>query len=396
MFFLPDGLQGILPYGDSRLFGADIHEPGRLIRKMTLKQIINEIEPADQEVTRRAREHTSRLVMPLRALGELHVIGERICGIRRTLEPSVKNKAVLVMAGDHGVTAKGVSAYPQEVTGEMVRTFVRGGAGINVLARQAGVRVLVVDTGIIADVSDLTAEIAAGATQSQGEDLLIVKKIAKGTRDFTVGPAMTREQAERSVMAGYELAADLFEQGADLLGTGDMGIGNTSPSSAIGAAVTGHPVERMTGRGTGIDNKGFARKCEVIQKGIDINEPDPKDALDVLSKVGGFEIGGIAGAILAAARFKRPVVVDGLISTAGALLAYVMCPAVADYMFAGHRSVEQGHQLMLEHMGLRPILDLGMRLGEGTGATLAMHIIEAGVRVFREVLTFEQAGVSKG
>lgn len=363
---------------------------------MTLNQIINEIKPADQEVTRRARKHTSRLVMPLRALGELHVIGERICGIRRTLEPSVKNKAVLVMAGDHGVTAKGVSAYPQEVTGEMVRTFVRGGAGINVLARQAGVRVLVVDTGIIADVSDLTAEITAGATQLQGEDLLIVKKIAKGTRDFTVGPAMTREQAERSVMAGYELAADLFEQGVDLLGTGDMGIGNTSPSSAIGAAVTGHPVERMTGRGTGIDDKGFARKCEVIQNGIDINKPDPKDALGVLSKVGGFEIGGIAGAIFAAARFQRPVVVDGLISTAGALLAYVMCPAVADYMFAGHRSVEQGHQLMLEHMGLRPILDLGMRLGEGTGATLAMHIIEAGVRVFREVLTFEQAGVSKG
>jgi nicotinate-nucleotide--dimethylbenzimidazole phosphoribosyltransferase len=353
---------------------------------MTLNQIIDDIEPADQEMIQQAREHTSRLVMPHRALGELHVIGERVCGIQRTMEPSVKEKAVLVMAGDHGISARGVSAYPQEVTGEMVKTFIRGGAGINVLARQVNARVLVVDIGTIPDIRE----------QTSGENALVVKKIAKGTHNFTCGPAMTREQAEQSVMAGYETAADLFEQGIELLGTGDMGIGNTSPSSAIGAVITGHPVERMTGRGTGVDDEAFARKWQAIQKGIDINAPDPKDALDVLSKVGGFEIGGIAGAILAAARFHRPVLIDGLISTAGALLAHAMSPIVADYMFAGHRSVEQGHQRMLEHMGLRPILDLGMRLGEGTGATLAMHIIEAGVHVFLEVLTFEQAGVSKG
>ena len=353
---------------------------------MTLKQIIDDIEPADQEIIQQAREHTSGLVMPHRALGELHLIGERICGIQRTLEPSVKKKAVLVMAADHGIATQGVSAYPQEVTGEMVKTFVRGGAGINVLARQAGARVLVVDMGTVPDILE----------QTSGENPLLVRKIARGTRDFTRGPAMTREQAEQSVMAGYEAAAGLFEQGVELLGTGDMGIGNTSPSSAIGAVITGHPVERMTGRGTGVDDETFARKCETIQKGIDINVPDPKNPFDVLRKVGGFEIGGIAGAILAAARFQRPVVVDGLISTAGALLAYAMCPTVADYMFAGHRSVEQGHQFMLEHMGLRPILDLGMRLGEGTGAALAMHIIEAGICVFREVLTFERAGVSKG
>jgi nicotinate-nucleotide--dimethylbenzimidazole phosphoribosyltransferase len=351
--------------------------------------IVESIEPADQEIIQQAREHTSRLVMPHRALGELHLIGERVCGIQRTMEPSVKNKAVLVMAGDHGIAAHGVSAYPQEVTGEMVKTFIRGGAGINILARQTGARVVVVDMGLIPDTSDLSA----GAT---GQNALIVKKVARGTMDFTRGAAMTREQAEQSVTAGYEAAADLFEQGAELLGTGDMGIGNTSPSSAIGAVITGHPVERMTGRGTGVDDEAFARKCRALQKGIDINGPDPKDPLDVLSKVGGFEIGGIAGATLAAARFQRPVIIDGLISTAGALLAHAMCPHVADYMFAGHRSVEQGHQRMLEHMGLRPILDLGMRLGEGTGAALAMHIIEAGVRVFREVFTFEQAGVSKG
>ena len=356
---------------------------------MTVEEIIKSIEPADQEMIQQAREHTSRLVMPHRALGELHLIGERVCGIQRTMEPSVKNKAVLVMAGDHGIATQGVSAYPQEVTGEMVKTFLRGGAGINVLARQTGARVVVVDIGIIPDTPDLSA----GAT---GQNALIVKKVARGTMDFTRGAAMTLEQAEQSVTAGYGAAADLFEQGAELLGTGDMGIGNTSPSSAIGAVITGHPVERMTGRGTGVDDEAFARKCQALQKGIDINRPDPKDPLDVLSKVGGFEIGGIAGATLAAARFQRPVIIDGLISTAGALLAHAMCPHVADYMFAGHRSVEQGHQRMLEYMGLRPILDLGMRLGEGTGAALAMHIIEAGVRVFREVLTFEQAGVSKG
>jgi nicotinate-nucleotide--dimethylbenzimidazole phosphoribosyltransferase len=363
---------------------------------MNLMDIVESIEPADQEMIQQAREHTSRLVMPHRALGELHMIGERLCGIQRTLEPSVKNKAVLVMAGDHGIAAQAVSAYPQEVTGEMVKTFVRGGAGINVLARQAGARVLVVDMGIIPDTSDLSAGATAQAARTPEEDALIVKKVARGTKDFTRGPAMTREQAEQSVMAGYEAAADLFEQGVELLGTGDMGIGNTSPSSAIGAVITGHPVERMTGRGTGVDDETFARKCQTIQEGIAVNAPDSKDPLDVLSKVGGFEIGGIAGAILAAGRFQRPVVIDGLISTAGALVAHAMCPTVADYMFAGHRSVEQGHQRILEHMGLKPILDLGMRLGEGTGATLGMHIIEAGVRVFREILTFEQADVSKG
>ena len=365
-------------------------------RKMTLDRIIDDIEPADQKIMQQAREHTSRLVMPHRALGELHLIAERVCGIQRTLEPSVNSKAVLVMAGDHGIAVQGVSAYPQEVTGEMVRTFVRGGAGINVLARHAGTRVLVVDIGIIPDVSDLAGEIAAGTGHFQGENVLIVNKVAKGTMDFTIGPAMTREQAEQSITAGYNVAVDLFEQGVELLGTGDMGIGNTSPSSAIGAVIMGHPVERMTGRGTGVDDEGFGRKCQAIQKGIAVNAPDSEDPVDVLSKLGGFEIGGICGAILAAACFKRPVVIDGLISTAGALLAHAMCPVVAGYMFAGHRSVEQGHQLMLEHMGIRPILDLGMRLGEGTGAALAMPIIEAGVRVFLEVLTFEQAGVSKG
>lgn len=362
---------------------------------MNLDEIINSIEPADQGFISGARERTSRLVMPPRALGELHVIAERICGMQRTLAPSVRKKAVIVMAGDHGVALRNVSAYPQEVTGEMVKTFIRDGAGINVLARCANASVVVVDMGIIPDVSGLCASEAEGTPRFPGQNALVVRKIAAGTNDFTKGPAMTLKQATDSVIAGYEVAAGMLTQGVELLATGDMGIGNTSPSSAIGAVMTGRPVDKMTGRGTGVDDGAYARKCRAIEQGISLNAPDADDPLDVLSKVGGFEIGGIAGVILAAASFKTPVVVDGLISTAGALIAYGLCPVAADYMFSGHKSEEQGHKLMLEHIGLRPILDLGMRLGEGTGAVLAMHIIEAAVDVFREVFTFEQAGVSE-
>jgi nicotinate-nucleotide--dimethylbenzimidazole phosphoribosyltransferase len=352
---------------------------------MNLAEIISGIEGVDKDYIDQAARRTARLVMPQRALGELHIIGERLCGIGRTLTPSVNKKAFLVMAGDHGIAVSDVSAYPQVVTGEMVKTFLRGGAGINVLARQLGAHVIVMDVGIIPDISPQISE----------EGYLIVRKIARGTNDFSKGPAMTQEQAESAILNGYEVAKDLFEEGVEILGTGDMGIGNTSPSSAIGAVMTGTPVERMTGRGTGIDDSCFLRKCEAIEKGIEINNPRPDDPRDVLSKVGGFEIGAIAGAILAAAFFKKPVVIDGFISGAGALIAHGLCPNVSDYLFAGHQSAEQGHQIMLDHLGLSPILDLGMRLGEGTGAALAMHIIEAGALIINEVLTFEEAEVSK-
>jgi nicotinate-nucleotide--dimethylbenzimidazole phosphoribosyltransferase len=351
---------------------------------MNLSEIISGIEGADQTFLEKARERTSQLVMPLRALGELHSIGERLCGMTRTLTPSVKKKAFLVMAGDHGITASGVSAYPQDVTGEMVKTFLRGGAGINVLSRQLGASVLVMDVGIIPDIPPQDSE----------EGRLIVTKVAKGTQDFTKGPAMTRAEAESTVLKGFEAAKGLFDRGVDVLGTGDMGIGNTSPSSAIGAVITGQPVEKMTGRGAGVDDEGLRRKSEIIKRGIEINDPKPDDPLDVLSKVGGFEIGAIAGAVLAGAFSKTPVVIDGFISGAGALIAHGLCPTVTDYLFAGHQSEEPGHKIILDHIGLAPILNLGMRLGEGTGAALAMHIIEAAARVIKEVLTFEQAGVS--
>jgi nicotinate-nucleotide--dimethylbenzimidazole phosphoribosyltransferase len=351
---------------------------------MTLEEIISGIEPIDKAFLDQAVQRSNQLVMPFRALGLLHEFGERLCGITNTLKPSMENKAFLVMAGDHGIAASGVSAYPQAVTGEMVKTFLKGGAGINVLSRQLGAQVVVVDVGIIPDIPPETSEWGR----------LIVKKVARGTQDFSQGPAMTLEQAEAAILAGFESAKELFDTGVDILGTGDMGIGNTSPSAAIGAVITGASVERMTGRGTGVDDEGLKRKSETIAKGIEINQPKKDDAMDVLSKVGGFEIGAIAGLILAGATLKKPVVIDGFISGAGALIAHTLCPSVTDYLFAGHQSEEQGHKVILEYMGLSPILNLGMRLGEGTGGALSMHIIEAGARIIKEMLTFEEAGVS--
>jgi nicotinate-nucleotide--dimethylbenzimidazole phosphoribosyltransferase len=352
---------------------------------MKLSDIIAGVEEIDKEFLDRAGERTDQLVMPRRALGELHVMGERLCGILRTLRPSVEKKAFLVMAGDHGIAASGVSAYPQVVTGEMVKTFLGGGAGINVLARLVDAKVTVVDMGIIPDIPEQTGE----------GGRLLVRKIARGTRDFSKGPAMTRDQAESAIREGFDAAETLIKEGVELLGTGDMGIGNTSASAAIGAVMTGTAIDGIAGRGTGVDDEGFRQKCETIQRGIDSNKPDPDDAIDVLSKVGGFEIGAIAGTILAGAYFKKPVVIDGFISGAGALIAHALCPAVGGYMFAGHLSREQGHGIMLERMGLCPILDLDMRLGEGTGAALAMRVIEAGARIIKEMLTFEEAGVSQ-
>ncbi len=353
---------------------------------MNLEDIVNGIKPIRTQWVDSAREHTARLAIPLRALGRLHDIAERVCGICGTLEPDVAAKAFLVMAGDHGVASEGVSAFPQEVTGEMVKNFLRGGAGINVLARQAGARVLVVDMGIIPDVDP-------GAPE--GCNQLHIRKVGRGTGNIARGPAMSRAQAEQSVLHGFKLTSELFASGAQLLGTGDMGIGNTTPSAALGVALTGASVNQMVGRGTGIDEDALKRKREIVREAVEINRPNPGDGLDALAKVGGFEIGGIAGCILAGAYHMRPVVIDGFISTAGALVARSMCPAAIDYVFAGHCSQEAGHRKMLEHLGLEPILDLRMRLGEGTGAALAMGVIDGAVRIFKEVLTFEDAGVSK-
>ncbi len=352
---------------------------------MKLEEIIRKIQPADTMWIEKARERTAQLAIPPRALGRLHDISERLCGITRSLTPDVTRRAILVMAGDHGVAAEGVSAFPQEVTGEMVKNFIRGGAGINVLARWVGAEVIVVDMGIIPDVD---------VSSLEGKDSFRLSKVSRGTANLAKGPAMTREQAESAILAGFEVASEQVAKGVQMIGTGDMGIANTTPSAAIGVALTGDSVEAMVGRGTGVNDEGLRTKQRVIREGLAVNKPDPADGLDVLAKVGGFEIGGIAGCILAGACHHRPVVIDGFISTAGALIAHALCPSVADYLFAGHCSEEAGHRLMLKHLGLHPILDLGLRLGEGTGGALAMGVIEGASRIFKEILTFEEAGVS--
>ncbi len=348
-----------------------------------LQDTISAIVPQDAAVRAQAHRRLEALTMPYWALGRLLDLAEDLAGITRSLRPPVTGKAIFTMAGDHGVVAEGVSKYPQEVTPQMVHNFVAGGAGINALARQAGASVRVVDMGVAADLGDLAAS-----------GKIISRRIGPGTQNMARGPAMSREQAVAALEAGIDIARQAASA-VDIFGTGDMGIGNTTPSSAIVAAFSGAPVAEVTGHGTGIDAGQFALKVGVIEKSLRINNPDRSDGIDVLAKVGGFEIGGIAGLILGAAAQKKPVVVDGFISTAGALIAHALCPAAAQYMIAAHRSVEKGHRIALEILGKQPLIDLDLRLGEGTGAALAMNFIEAAVRVLTEVATFEEAMISK-
>ncbi len=305
----------------------------------------------------------------------------RVAGIMGTPRPRIAHKVIVTMAGDHGVVVEGVSAYPQEVTAQMVYNFLRGGAAINVLARHIGARVVVVDMGVVVDLDP--------------HPHLVVKKVGYGTHNIAQGPAMSREEAIRSILNGAAVVEAEIAKGLDILGTGDMGIGNTTPSAAIAAAITGYAPGEVVGRGTGVDDAGFFRKMSVVQRALQVNRPDPLDGLDVLHKVGGFEIGGLVGAILAAAAHRRPVVVDGFISTAAALIAVTLAPQVRPYLIAAHRSQERGHQLMLEWLGLEPLLDLDLRLGEGTGAALAVNIVEAACKVLDEMATFAEAGVSE-
>lgn len=350
----------------------------------SLDSILAQIHPVDPNWLVKAKERTAQLLMPTRAMGMLHDISEKLCAIGATLSPSVDKKGILIMAGDHGIAAQGVSAYPQEVTGAMVQTFLAGGAGINAVARQVGADVRVVDMGIIPDMT---------STDLANADKFTNCKIANGTANLAEGPAMTRPQAEQAIVTGFEQASILFENGLDIMGTGDMGIGNTTPSAAIGMVLTDTAIDEMVGRGTGVDDAGLTHKKEMIKKGIIFNRPNPQDGLDVVSKIGGFEIGGIAGSILAGAYHRKPVVIDGFISTAGALIAQALCPVVTDYLFSGHCSAEPGHRTMLNHLGLTPILNLSMRLGEGTGGAMAMGVMDAAVKVFKEVMTFDEAGV---
>lgn len=338
--------------------------------------MIPKIQPIDTALEEQAQRHLDNLTKPLGSLGKLEWLAKKIVGIKGTMKPSLKNKVIFTMAGDHGVAEEGVSAYPQEVTAQMVYNFLNGGAGINVLARHVGARVDVVDMGVKVDI------------QTKHPDF-INKKINYGTKNFTKGPAMTREEAIKSIEAGIEV---FNERGPiDILGLGDMGIANTTPSAAIAVCITREKTELIVGRGTGIDDVQLRNKINVVKKAI----PDSDDPIDILSKVGGFEIGGIAGAILAAAANRVPVVIDGFIATAGALIAYKLASGVQPYLISSHKSKEIGHRIMLNYLGLEPILDLDLRLGEGTGSALAMSIIDASFKIFNEMATFSGAGVSE-
>lgn len=348
-----------------------------------LEATLDKIKPRDVAARAAARKRLEQLTMPYWALGRLLDLAEDIAGMTGSIRPPVARKAVVVMAGDHGVTAEGVSQFPSEVTVQMVYNFVRGGAGINAIARQAGAKVVVVDMGVAGDLSELTRN-----------GKIVNKKVAPGTRNMAQGPAMSREEAVRALEAGIEVAQALAPE-TDLFGTGEMGIGNTTASSAIVSVLTGKSVADVTGRGTGIDDERFQQKIAVIEKSIALNQPNPRDGMDVLIKVGGFEIAGLAGLILGAASMRKPVVVDGFITTAAALIAVAIAPEAADYIIASHRSVEQGHRVALAKLGKEPLIDLNLRLGEGTGAALAMNFVEAAFRVLTEVATFEEAMVSK-
>ncbi|CAI8006517.1 Nicotinate-nucleotide--dimethylbenzimidazole phosphoribosyltransferase [Geodia barretti] len=342
---------------------------------------VESISPLDEEAMAAARARQDTLTKPPGSLGRLEDLSIMLAGMFGDPIPRINRKSVILAAGDHGVVAEGVSAYPQEVTPQMVFNFLRGGAGINVLARQAGAEIVILDAGVAADL--------------EPHPLLRSVKVAYGTANMAVGPAMTREQAIRCLEIGIEAAREQIGEGADLIACGDMGIGNTTASSAITSVATGADPSITTGRGTGLDDPGLAHKVEVIRRAIEVNKPDPRDGLDVLTKVGGLEIGVLAGAMLGTAASHRPVVVDGFISGAAALIAWLISPTARDYFIAAHQSVEPGHRVGLDAMGLTPLLDMGMRLGEGTGAALAMHLIEAAALCLAEMATFAEAGVSE-
>jgi nicotinate-nucleotide--dimethylbenzimidazole phosphoribosyltransferase len=347
---------------------------------MSIATTISAIEPLNQKAMQAAQERQNMLTKPAGSLGRLEELSIQIAGITGKPIPVIKEKVIITMAGDHGVVAEGVSAFPQEVTPQMVANFLNGGAAINALARHIGARVVVVDMGV--------------ASEIPAREKLLKRRVAAGTKNIAVGEAMTRAQAEEAVQHGIELVEGIISIGAHIVGTGDMGIGNTTPSAAIACALMGESPEKIAGRGTGVDDEGLKRKISAIQRALDVNQPNPKDGLDVLSKVGGFEIGGLAGVMIGAAANHVPVMVDGFISTAAAMIAVTLAPQCKDYLIAAHRSKEYGHSAMLEWLGLKPLFDLDLRLGEGTGAALGISMAEAACKVLAEMATFGEAGVS--
>ncbi len=349
--------------------------------KEFLNDLTASIRPLDQDAMAAAKRHQKNLTKPAGSLGRLEGLAIWMAGITGELAPATAPRTVIVMAGDHGVVGEGVSAYPSEVTPQMVMNFLGGGAAINVLARQAGARVLVVDLGVATELDQL--------------DGLVARKVAFGTDNIATGPAMSKSQALKALAIGAELAESEFAAGARMLATGEMGIGNTTPASALICALTDTPPEVVVGRGTGLDDSGLARKRTVVARALASNESALNDPVDALAAVGGYEIAGLVGLILACAAGRRPVVLDGFIAGAAALVAARIAPAARNYMLAGHLSAERGHRVALKSLGLKPLLDLDLRLGEGTGAVLAFHLVDAATRIMAEMATFSEASISQ-
>jgi len=353
----------------------------------TLERAIQNIKGIDAKSMEEAGIRQNTLTKPMGSLGRLEELSIRLAGIMRTPHPEINDRVIITMAGDHGVVEEGITLYPQDVTAQMVDNFLRGGAAVNVLADHVGARVIVVDMGV-------AGNFEADSSSPAGTEL-VIKKVGRGTGNMASGPAMCREEAFRSLEAGIEVVDDQVSRGMDILGIGDMGIGNTTASSAIASVFTGLKPMEVTGRGTGLDDGKLSHKISIIDKALKINKPDPHDAVDVLSKVGGFEIGGMAGAVIAAAAHRIPVVLDGFISGAAALIAVGIEPEVRNYLIASHQSVEAGHIHVLNYLKLKPLLNLNMRLGEGTGAALGISLAQAAAGVLNKMATFSQAGVSE-
>ena len=345
-----------------------------------LNQWLEDIHGLDEKSMEAARRHQDRLTKPRGSLGRLEELAIRIAGITGELHPQLSKKRIVLFAADHGVAREGVSAYPREVTGQMVLNFLKGGAAINAISRAAGAEVEVVDIGVDADF-----------LETQG---LVNRKIARGSANIAEGPAMTVEQALSAIAVGVDRADAAVQEGVKILGTGDMGIGNTTPSSALYAVLLNRPAGEVTGRGTGLDDKGLAWKVHVVERVRAVNRARLTDPLSILAALGGFEIAGLCGLIIGAAQRRIPVVIDGFISSAAALVAIRMKSEIKHYCIFGHLSQERGHQLFFQEMGERPLLDLELRLGEGTGAALAMGIIQAAMAAHNRMATFESAGVS--
>ncbi|HHW91250.1 MAG TPA: nicotinate-nucleotide--dimethylbenzimidazole phosphoribosyltransferase [Firmicutes bacterium] len=345
-----------------------------------LQAVLSQIKPLDRKVMAETQKRLDSLTKPPGSLGVLEELTCQVAGITGQVRPPLPKKTCILMAGDHGVVAEGVSAFPQEVTTQMVLNFLRGGAAMNVLSRHVGSELIIVDVGVAADLPDLPG--------------LLKRKVAYGTANMAAGPAMTRGEAVAALEVGIEVVQDCIARGTGLVGLGEMGIGNTTPSTAIIATYSGKPVAQVIGRGTGIDDERLKQKIRTVEKALAVNQPDPANPLDVLSKVGGLEVAALAGVVLGAAAGGIPVITDGFISTAAALIATELCPTVKEYLICSHLSAEPGHGTMLEYIGLKPLLHLDMRLGEGTGAALAMGLVEASLKILTEMATFAEAAIA--